>query len=166
MADVKLKFAGVTTLTIANANLATSPTAGWQSDAQDYSSNLYLDALVQVKLAAVNTAPANNKAIYLYAFGLSDTSGSDYGTTGDGVPSGTEGTLTFPDITTGQPVCPLLGIIPYTTQNKVIVSPLFSIARCFGGVLPPKVAIGMINYASMTLNVTSIKILPVYLTVI
>lgn len=165
MASVKEVFATAVTLTITNANLASSATAGWQSDGQDNTSNLYLDALVQVKLAAVNTAPANNKAIYLYAFGVADGSTSDYGTVGDGSPSGTEGTLTFPDITTLPVVAPLLGIIPYPVQNKAIISAPFSVARCFGGILPAKYAIGMINYSGMTLNVTSIKIVPVYLSV-
>lgn len=165
MASVKLVYASPVTLTITNANLATSATAGWQSAGQDNTTNLYLDALVQVKLAAVNTAPANSKAIFIYAFGVADGATTDYGTTGDGVPSGAEGTLTFPDVTANNIVCPVLGIIPYPIQNKGLISSSFSVARCFGGILPAKYAIGMINHSGMTLSVTSIKIVPIYNTV-
>jgi hypothetical protein len=163
--SVKLAFANAVTLTKTNANIASSATAGWQSDGQDNTSNLYLDALVQCDFAAVNTAPANNKAIYIFAFGCADGSGSNYGSTGSGVPSGTEGTLTFPDITTLAPTCPLVGTIQYPVQNKQLISAPMSIANCFGGILPAKYAIGMINYSGMTLSVTSIKIIPVYNTV-
>lgn len=165
MASLKVAFGSAVTLTITNANLATSATAGWQSQGIDNTSDLMLDALVQVKLAAVNTAPANNKAIYLFGFGVADGSGSDYGTTGDGSPSGSEGTLTFPNVTTLACVAPLIGVIPYPVQNKALISPPFSIARAFGGILPAKYAIGMLNYSGMTLSVTSIKIVPVYRTV-
>lgn len=165
MSSIKLVYASPVTLTITNANLTVSATAGWQSAGQDNTSNLYLDALVQVKLAAVNTAPGNSKAIYLYAFGVADGSTTDYTATGDGVPSGSEGTLTFPDITTLLPTCPVLGSISYPVQNKALVSPAFSVAACFGGILPAKYAIGMINHSGMTLSVTSIKIVPVYSTV-
>jgi hypothetical protein len=150
-------------LTLTSANLTSSATGGWQSDGQDNTTNLYLDALVQIVLAAVNTAPANNKAIYLYAFGA-DT-GSNYTGTGAANASGTVGTLTFPDITANTPDCPLIGTVPYTTQNTAMNSSMFSIAQAFGGVLPPKYSLGMINYSGMTLSVTSIKITPVYLTV-
>lgn len=165
MPNVKLAYATPVTLTITNANLTSSATAGWQSDGQDNTANLYDDALVQVKLAAVNTAPANNKAIYLYAFGVADGTTTDYGSAGSGSVTGTEGTLTFPDITTLPIISPLLGIIQYPVQNKAIISPPFSVAACFGGILPAKYAIGMVNYSGMTLNVTSIKVVPVYFTI-
>jgi hypothetical protein len=165
MASIKQVFATAVSLTLTSANLANSATAGWQSDAQDNTTNLYLDALVQVKLAAVNTAPANSKAIFLYAYGVSDGSTTDYTGTGDTNASGTVGTITFPDITTNAIPMPLLGIIPYPVQNKAINSSVFSIAKCFGGILPAKYGICMINHTGMTLSVTSIKITPVYATV-
>lgn len=165
MASIKLVYASPVTLTITNANLASSATAGWQSAGQDNTSNLYIDAMVQVKLAAVNTAPANNKAIYIYGFGVADGSTTDYTNTGAAAVTGSEGTLTFPDITSLPVVAPLIGVIAYPTQNTAIISPAFSIAAGFGGILPAKYAIGMVNYSGMTLNVTSIKIVPVYSSV-
>lgn len=165
MANILEAFGTATAFTITNANLATSATAGWQSNAIDNSSNLYDDALVLADLAAVNTAPANSKAIFLYAFGLIDTGGSVYTSPGDASPGGTEATLTFPDVTTLAVGAPLLGVIPYPVQNKVLRGGPFSVARCFGGVLPPKWAIGMINHSGMTLSVTSIKYIEVKYTV-
>lgn len=165
MASVKIAYGTATAFTKTNANLATSATAGWQSNAIDNTSNLYLDALVEIELAAVNTAPANSRAIFLYAFALVDSSGSAYTSTGDGVPSGSEGTITFPDITSLLVVMPLLGFVPYPVQNKAINGGPFSVAACFGGRLPPKWGVAMINHSGMTLNVTNIKYIPVYNTV-
>jgi hypothetical protein len=147
-------FGAATAFTKTNANLASSATAGWKSNAIDNSANLYDDALVQVELAAVNTAPANNKAIYLYAYSLIE--GTAYASTGAAAVDGTEGTVTFPDITANPVNLPLLGIIPYSTQNVAINSQAFSVAACFGGVLPPKWGIAMINFSGMTLSVTNL----------
>lgn len=165
MADIKEKFGTATAFTKTNANLTTSATAGWVSNAIDNSSNLYEDALVHVELAAVNTAPANSKAIFLYAYALLDTAGSAYTSTGDGTPSGSEATITFPDVTALPVNMPLLGTIPYPVQNKAINAGPFSIAKCFGGVLPPKWGVAMVNHSGMTLSVTNIKYVEVNHTV-
>ena len=164
-ASVKQAVGSATAFTKTNANIASSATAGWVSNAIDNSSNLYLDALVHFELAAVNTAPANNKAIFCYAFGLLDTGGSAFTSTGDGTPSGSEATLTYPSIATLPVVAPLLGIIPYPVQNKAINGGPFSVAACFGGVLPSKWCVGMVNYSGMTLNVTNVKYQEYYYTV-
>lgn len=163
MANIKQAFGTATAFTKTNANLASSATAGWKSNAIDNSSNLYLDALVSIELAAVNTAPSNSKAIFLYAYSLIE--GTAYASAGDGTIDGTEGTLTFPDFTTLAVVLPLLGIVPYPVQNKAINSPAFSVAACFGGILPVKWGIAMLNHAGMTLNVTNIYYIEQYRTV-
>ena len=163
MADIKQKFGTATAFTKTNANLATSATAGWKSNSIDNSTNLYLDALVMLELAAVNTAPANSKAVILYAYSLIE--GTAYSSTGDGTIDGSEGTLTFPDFTTSPVVLPVLGVVPYPVQNKAINSPAFSVARCFGGILPVKWGIAMINHSGMTLNVTNIYYIEKYNTV-
>jgi hypothetical protein len=163
MADIKEAFGTATAFTKTNANIATSATAGWKSNAIDNSANKYLDALVMVKLAAVNTAPANSKAIFLYAYGLIE--GTSYTSTGDGTIDGNEGTLTFPDITTLPVVLKPLDTIPYPVQNKAINAGPFSVAACFGGTLPPKWGIAMVNHSGMTLSVTDIFYIEKYLTV-
>lgn len=165
MSSIKQAFNGAVAFTITNANLASSATAGWKSNVIDNSANLFLDALVHFDFAAVNTAPASSKAIFAYAYALVDTGGSIYTSTGDGTIDGTEGTLTFPDVTANAIPLPLLGVIPYPTQNKILRAGPFSVAACFGGVLPPKWGIALINHSGMTLNVTSIKYNEVYNTV-
>jgi hypothetical protein len=165
MASIKEVFGSATAFTKTNANLATSATAGWMSNAIDNSTNLYLDALVSIELAAVNTAPANSKAIFLYAYALVDSSASAYTSSGDTVPSGSEGTLTFPDVTANAIPMPILGVVPYPVQNKALNGGPFSVAKCFGGVLPPKWGIAMINHSGMTLSVTNIKYVEVYSSV-
>lgn len=164
-ASVKEAFGTATAFTKTNANLSSSATVGWVSNAIDNSSNLYLDALVHFEFAAVNTAPASSKAIYCYAFGLVDAGASAYTSTGDGTPSGSEGTLTYPDVTTLAVVCPTLGVIPYPVQNKAINGGPFSVAAAFSGILPPKWAVGMVNHSGMTLSVTNVKYIETYNTV-
>jgi hypothetical protein len=163
-ASVKESFGTATAFTKTNANLATSATAGWKSNSIDNSSNLYLDMLVSIELAAVNTAPANSKALNLYAYSLIE--GTAYASTGDGTIDGSEGTVTFPDFTTLSIVIPIVGIVPYPVQNKAINSQAYSVARCFGGKLPPKNGIAMLNHTGMTLNVTNIYYIETFNTVI
>jgi len=165
MASVKQAFGTATAFTKTNANLTSSATAGWMSNAIDNTSTLALDALVSIELAAVNTAPSSSKAIFLYAYALIDSAASAYTGSGDTVPSGSEGTLTFPDVTANAIPMPLLGVVPYPVQNKAINGGPFSVAACFGGVLPPKWGIAMINHAGMTLSVTNIKYVEVTNTV-
>lgn len=165
MATITETFGSATAFTKTNANLTVSATAGWMSNAIDNSSNLYDDALVTIELAAVNTAPANSKAIFLYAYALVDASASAYTSAGDGTPSGSEGTLTFPDVTANAIPMPLLGIVPYPVQNKAINGGPFSVAKCFGGILPPKWGVAMINHSGMTLSVTNIKYIEAKYTV-
>jgi hypothetical protein len=165
MADIKQAFGTVFTFTKTNANLANSPTAGWKSNARDNSTNKFLDCLIHLRLAAVNTAPANSRLIYLYAYALLDDAGSAYSSTGDGTPDGNEGAMTFPDVTVSAIPLPLLGAIPYPVQNKAINAGPFSVASCFGGILPPKWGIAMINHSGMTLSVTEIEGREIYHTV-
>lgn len=164
-ASVKQSFGTPTAFTKTNANLANSATAGWQSNAIDNSSNLYLDALVSFEFAAVNTAPGSLVAIFCYAFGLIEGT-TAFTSTGDGTPSGSEGTLTYPNVSSNVVAAPLLGVIPYPVQNRAINGGPFAVAPCFGGSLPNlKWAVGMVNFSGMTLSVTNIYYVEKYLTV-
>jgi hypothetical protein len=169
MSNVKLSYATPVVLTLTSANLASSVTAGWMSQSIDNTANLYLDAFVQINLARVNTAPAGTKALYLYAYGTAALSGTVFTTTAaantTGTITGTVGTVTFPSVTTLPVGVPLLGIVPYPIQDSLIISPNFSIAKAFGGTLPPIYGIAMINDTGMTLSVTSITVTPVFMTV-
>lgn len=151
-------YGTATAFTKTNANIAASVTAGWKSNAIDNTTTKALDALVSIELAAVNTAPAGTKTLYIYAYGL--ISGTAYTSTGDGTIDGTEGTVTFPSVTTLPVVLRLIGTVPYPVQNKAINAGPFSVAQAFpspaGGVLPDKWGIAYVNDMGQTLNVTNI----------
>ena len=147
-ADVKQAFQGAVTMTVTNLHsLANSATAGWQGDAITNTSNLYLDDLFQVSIAAVNTAPANSKGLYILA-GHSIDGGTTYTR-----PFGaSEATRTYDDPTTLPLIAPSLGFLPYATQNTVLSSPAYSMAAtCAGFVLPERYVPGIINHTGMTL---------------
>lgn len=138
---MSLSYSAVQTMTVTNLHsLASSTTAGWQSTAVDNTSDVYEDALLQVVLDFANTAPANDKAVYVFAYAALETTYSNPA-------SGSEGTITLTNITnTGQNLR-LVGVIPYHTQDEVAESAVFSVAAAFGGSLPPKWGIVIMNYS-------------------
>lgn len=149
-ADVKAAFQAEQSMTVTNLHsLANSATAGWGSAAVDNSANLYLDALVAVHIAAVNTAPGSDKAIYVFAYGSTDGAiWTGTGTSGGTV--GTEGALTFPSISTLPVVMPLIGVLPYPVQNKALDGGPFSVAKAFGGTLPTSWGVAILNFSGFT----------------
>ena len=149
MATTGVVYGSLQTLTVTNLHSkASSVSAGWQSALIDNTSDLWDDAQVFVEIAAVNTAPGGHKRIYVAAAGLVDTL---YTSTGDGVPSGLEGNITFPDITTLEWGVPIIGTIPYPVQNKALSGGPFAVAPRFGGALPIKWSVLILPYAGFTL---------------
>lgn len=135
-------------MTVTNLNsLASSTTTGWQSAAVDNTTNVYEDAHVQVIVDMANTAPANDKCLYVLAYSALET-------TYTSPASGSEGTVTLTNITnTGQNIRQI-GIIPYTTQDEVIESSVMSVASAFGGILPAKWGIIIANYSGAAIAAT------------
>lgn len=147
-ANIKQAFQGAQTMTTTNLqSLASSVTAGWQSDAVTNTANLYLDDIFQIALDFANTAPANSKMAFLFA-GHS----LDGGTTYSKPLTGSEGTVTFVDVTANAQPCPMLGSIPYTTQDEATKSRALSMAATAGGILPERYAIGLINHSGAALH--------------
>lgn len=146
MATTQLALSAVQTMTVTNLHSkASSATAGWQSAVVDNTSDLALDALVMVVLDFANTAPANSKCAYVYAYG-----GVESGVYTNPV-SGTEGALTLLDVTTTPQAIKLLGIVPYTTQDEVAEAGPFSVALAFGGILPPYWGVAIMNHSGAAL---------------
>lgn len=166
-ADQKEAFQAEQSMTVTSLHsLASSATAGWSSASVDNSANLYLDVLVSLHIAAVNTAPANNQAIYTYAYGSTD--GAIFTSTGtSGGTVGTEGALTFPSISTLPVLMKLVNVTPYPVQNKAL-DDHFSVARAFGGILPPYWGVCIVNFSGMTLAASgnTVKYRGVYATII
>lgn len=153
MASLKLAYSAEQTFTVTNLHsLASSTTAGWSSAAVDNTTDLYLDALVQMVFDPANTAPANDQTLYLFAYGYSNS--SDPCTTGasTGGTCGTQGALTFPAIT-GRQLLPNRSIY-YGVADVVIKSQEFSICDILGlpfGSLPPYWGIAILNYSGAAL---------------
>lgn len=147
-ADVKQSFQSVVTMTVTNLHsLASSATAGWQSDAVNNSANLYLDDLFQFTLDFANTAPANSKCVFLFA-----SHSIDGGTTYTNPASGTQGTCTFVDVTTTPQRMPSLGQIPYITADEIAKSRSLSMAATNSGVLPGYYSVALINHSGAALH--------------
>ena len=156
--DVKLVYGSVVSMTVTNLNsLASSATAGWQSAVVDNTSNLYEDAHVQVVVDFANTAPANSKALFVFVY-------SGLETTYTNPCTGTEGTLTLVDVTTTPQAMKLLGTLPYTTQDEIAESSVWSVADLFGGKLPIKWGLAIINFSGAALagSGNTVKYTPVY----
>lgn len=120
MATQNIAYGTYTALTITNLNsLASSATVGWQSDRISNLSTLATDYEILVVLDMANTAPANDRAVYVYISpGVYDGSTwyqADGGTTT--MPSGAEGSYTIAGTTTTNNL-DLLRVLSYTTQNQ------------------------------------------------
>jgi len=93
----------------------------------DNTSNLFLDAFVQLKIKTASSAVAATGSINVYAYGTAD-GGSDYS---DAV-TGTDAGQTL----TSTPNVRLIGVINAVANSTTYVGGPFSVAAAFGGVLP------------------------------
>lgn len=134
-----------TAITITLNSLASG--AARQSAAIDNTSTLYLDALVAVTFAVGTVASPNN--VYVYAASSAD------GTNWMGCGSGNIDGVTGLDaaITLGSPTnLRLVGVVNAPTSTLTYVSPLFSVAAAFGGVLPSHWSLIVSNTAGVAFN--------------
>lgn len=156
--DAKLVYGSVVTMTVTNLHsLASSATAGWQSAVVDNMTDLYEDALVQVVLDFANTAPANSRAAFIYAYAGLETTYTNPA-------SGSEATITLTDVTTTAQNLKLVGSVPYNTADEAVESAVFSVAAAFGGILPPKWGLVIVNHsgAALAASGNTVKYTPVY----
>lgn len=148
MTTVKVAYSpagSVTNITCTMTN-ASSGTAGRASTAVDNSSNLFLDALVSAQIQFPNSAPANDKAMYLYAYGSLDGSTYPEGITGSDANytiQGSAGALTT--------ALRIIGVMPALQNTNQTFGP-FAVAPAFGGVLPYKWGIVFLNFGGQTLT--------------
>lgn len=124
-------------------SLGNSTTAVWNSDAIDNSSNLFVDALVTVKIKTHATTGVTNGVAYVYAYGTVD-GGTSYTDAVDGT-EGAHTTITYPNLR-------LIGTVSCATVNTTYTGGPFSVAQAFGGVLPQKWGIVIMNQTGNTLN--------------
>lgn len=156
MADQNIKYGSYTAMTVTNLqSLASSATAGWQSDRVSNISTKALDYNIFVKLTTANTAPANDKAAYVYISPAMSTDGgttwlhADQGTTT--LPTGSEGTTTIASPNNLK----LLGVLSYTTQQMVMQGH-FSLSGAVGQSMPEGFSIIIINYTGAALSTSCV----------
>lgn len=147
MASVNQAYGTYTALTVTSLqSLASSATAGWQSARVDNQTSVKaLDYEILVDIPLANTAPANDKAIWVYVSTATTTDGgstwyqSDGGTTT--LPSGSQGTYTIANPNDLK----LLGGLSYTTQFMTCVG-TFNLSNVVGNSMPDGFSIVIVNF--------------------
>lgn len=142
-----------TSMTVTNLNsLASSNVNGWESDKVSNLTSKAIDYKIFVKLTMSNTAPANEKSVYVYVcpFYYDGTNwfASSQGTTT--LPTGTQGTTTIASPNNLR----LLGALNYTTQNMVLQDN-FLLSTAFGDRMPDGFSIIVINYTGSAVSASS-----------
>lgn len=138
-----IKYSNSTSITCTFGSLTNSATVGRSCASVDNSSNLYVDAFVTVIATTGAGTQANDKSIYVYVYGSED--GTNYDEEESLSPSSDASyTINAPTIFKG-PVQ-----IPVLTASKQY-NRTFSIAQFFGGVMPKKWGLIIVNYTGQTL---------------
>lgn len=150
MATVNIVYAAETALTWAGA-IASSTTAGRQSNTVDNTSTLADDYELSVSIVFPNSAPANDKTVYLYAGGWF---GATNGWQGRPALTGSDGAYTFNDITTTPSGLYMMQSC-YMVQNTTGLFVVPSLATVFGGSVPAKMAFAVANYSGQTITTFS-----------
>ena len=131
---LKPSYGAHTAITITSLNsLANNAYAG--SAVVDNTVSLWVDALVSVRVTANSTGVSTTGSITIFAYGDVDTT-----TYTDGV-TGTDAVQTVPSPTNLRP----LGIGNVNTNSGVFRAGPFSVASLFGGRLPGKWGIVVLN---------------------
>lgn len=156
MATQNIAYGSYTAATVTNLqSLASSATAGWQSARISNTATKAIDYNIFVKLTTANTAPANDKAAYVY---ISPAMSTDAGTTwlqSDGgtatLPGGSEGTYTIATPNNMK----LLGVLSYTTQNMTMQGS-FNLSGAVGMSMPEGFQIIIVNYTGAALSTSCV----------
>lgn len=160
MADIKLKYpatnADTSALTISLASLANDSTnklAGRQSTVVDNTTNVDLDHLLGGKLR-VGTTPTSGNTIELWAF--APWKGSSGTFSYPDTLSTTDAAVTLTSANVKNSALKLIAtiVVDATTGRDYFLAPT-SIAQLFGGQLPPKWGLFVINATGVALDATA-----------
>lgn len=132
-------------ITITLASLTNTSVRG--SVVVDNTTNLFLDALVQVQIKSGAASTSANGFANIYAYGTVDAADSLY-TEGS---SGTDQSITLTVPTNAR----LIGTLNMVANAVIYVSEPFSVAAAFGGVLPEKWGIFVENQSGGTFDGTT-----------
>lgn len=117
--------------------------AARQSTVVDNSSNLYLDALVHVKVKSAAASTSASGYVEVFAYGTADG-----GTTYSDSATGADGAITL----TAPPNMRRIGVINVVANSTTYNGGPFSVAAAFGGILPQKWGIVVVNKSGATLD--------------
>lgn len=147
MADIKTGYgASAQALTITLTGLADSATVGRSSLAVDNSSNRYLDVLVSAKFGLTTGTISAPSAVFVYAYASVD-GGSEWPDTVAGTDSG---------ITINNPTqLKLLGAVYCAAQSTVYKGGPWSFASLYGGRMPERWGVVVINDSGIALSGTA-----------
>ena len=142
--DIKAKY-GTSNQTITCSLASLTNNSQRQSTAIDNTTNLFLDALVLVKVKTGSSGTSSSGTINIYAYATVDG-----GTTYSDVATGTDGGVTL----TSPPNVVLIGVINAVANSTTYKSAVMSVAAAFGGVLPDHWGIIIENKSGGTLDST------------
>ncbi len=145
MATSILSQYGANNQTIACSIASLANNSQRSSDSVDNTSNVFLDALVMVKVKTGGSSVAGTGTVNVYAYGTVDN-----GTTFTDALAGTNSAATL----STPPNTPLLGVIVASTNGISCVGGPFSVSQAFGGVLPAKWGIVIENKTGAVLDST------------
>lgn len=144
MSDLLTKYGTSNqTLTLTIASLANN--GARESTVVDNTSDQFIDALVQLKVKSGGSGTSANGTLEVYAYGTAD-GGTTYGDGATGSDAGI--TLTSP------PNLRLIGIINIVANATTYKSNPMSVAAAFGGILPAKWGVCIVNKTGGTLDAT------------
>jgi hypothetical protein len=152
----KQKYGTPVSLAVTNLNSkASSATAGWHSIKVSNLSTVALDYSIGVAIDTANTAPANDKAVYIYVIGWWYDGSSWYASSGGTatLPTDADASYTFASPNNFR----LLGVLNYTTADMVMQD-TFLLSSIFGSKMPDGFSIFVLNYTGATLAASGNKI--------
>jgi len=141
--DIKTKYGTSTAITCTLASLASN--GARESTVVSNTTDLFLDALVMVKVKSNATGTSATGYVNVYAYGSADA-----GTTYSDTATGTDAAITL----TAPPNVRLIGVINVVANATTYKSGPFSVAAAFGGVLPEKWGIIIENKSGAALDAT------------
>lgn len=143
MADLKQAFGASTAITITLASLASG--SARQSAVVDNASNLFLDVMVNLSVKLASGSPGGERTVYVYVYGSED--GTNYTDNA----TGSDAAITMRSPTNLRP----LGIINTPDSGALTYkSGPMSVAAAFGGVIPRKWGIVVVNNTGLALSAT------------
>lgn len=146
MADVKIAYASAASLTHTLASLASSATAARESTVVNNASNLYLDALVEVCVETSTGTIANDRGVHVLVYASVD-GGTNYSSRC----TGSDAAYTLDDPTALRYAI----YIPTPAVSTVYRCAPFSVAELFGGVLPQRWGLVVLNYSGVSLTAST-----------